>query len=238
MNDAPLYKEIYQSLLTWIVSNDCFGKQLPSERKLCKRFHVSRSTIRHALDALQQNGYIHKVQGRGNFVRPQMYEQPLSKFHSFAGELKARQSEITNEILDYSLIEVDKYLGSILRKHIHETKWHKLVRLRSASGFPLMIETTYLPQNRFYHLDIEHLKTHSLYAYLTAYYCMKIDKAHELLSPVIATNKERQSLKITRHDPCMLIERFCYEGERLIAIHKTIVRGDKYIFRASYYANE
>jgi len=239
MSNAPLYKVVYQDLLSRIVSCAYPEKSsLPSERELCEQFHVSRSTVRRALDALCQDGYINKMQGRGNFIRPQMYEQPLSKFHSFAGALKARNIEITNQILSYELIDEDKYLGGILKESARKTKWHKLVRLRNASGFPLMIETTYLPQNRFYRLDIEYLKTHSLYFYLDSYYCMKIDDANELLSPVIATNKERQALQIPQHIPCMLIERFCYESGELIAIHKTTVRGDKYKFRAFYYANE
>ncbi len=239
MSDAPLYKAVYQELLNQIVS--CVSPEkttLPSERELCEQFHVSRSTVRRALDALRQDGYINKMQGRGNFIRPQMYEQPLSKFHSFAGALKARNIEITNQILDYELIDEDKYLLDILRENVRKTKWHKLVRLRNASGFPLMIETTYLPQSRFHRLDIDYLVSHSLYSYLDSYYCMKIDDANELLSPVIATNKERQALQIPQHIPCMLIERFCYESGELIAVHKTIVRGDKYKFRAYYYANE
>ncbi len=239
MSDAPLYRELYQNLLNLILSNACPEKTaLPSERELCEQYHVSRSTVRRALDALRRDGYIDKMQGRGNFVRPQMYEQPLSKFHSFAGALRAKHIEITNEILGYELIDTDKYLSDALGERAPDTKWHKLVRLRNASGFPLMIETSYLPQNRFYRLDIEHLKTHSLYEYLKAYYCMRIDDASELLSPVIPTNKERQALQIPQHVPCMLIERFCYESGKLIVIHKTTVRGDKYKFRAFYYANE
>lgn len=239
MSGLPLYQELYNKLYSQILSGAYSEvKTLPSERELCERYHVSRSTVRRALDALRENGYIQTLQGSGNFVRSQMYLQPLSKFHSFAGSLKENHVEITNKILDYALIDADAYLKSALPLKQQGGKWHKLTRLRMASGAPLMIEVSYLPQNRFYHLDLEFLKANSLYAYLEAYYCMRIDDASELLSPIMPTNEERRNLQISPRVPCMLLERFCYENSTLIAVHKTVVRGDKYKFRAVYYASE
>lgn len=46
------------------------GTQLPSERELCEQFGVSRSTLREALKALEENELIAGRQGVGWFVRP------------------------------------------------------------------------------------------------------------------------------------------------------------------------
>lgn len=238
MNTVPLYREIYQDLLEKIMSGYYLEKTyLPSERTLCEMYHVSRATIRRALDDLRKDKYIEKKQGSGNFVKPQMYEQTLSQFHSFAGALRAQHIEITNQILSYDLIEGDKYLSEVLTENEGFSRWHKLVRLRLANGYPLMIETAYLPRERFFRLDLDYLKTNSLYAYLELYYSMTIHDTNELLSPIMPTVQEAKFLQISPQEPCMLLERFCYENERLIAIHKTTVRGDKYKFRAFYYAN-
>ena len=158
-------------------------------------------------------------------------------FHSFAGALRAQHIEITNQILSYDLIEGDKYLSEALTENEGFSRWHKLVRLRLANGYPLMIETAYLPRERFFRLDLDYLKSNSLYAYLELYYSMTIHDTNELLSPIMPTVQEAKFLQISPQEPCMLLERFCYENERLIAIHKTTVRGDKYKFRAFYYAN-
>ena len=44
------------------------GDQMPTENEICTLFNVSRTTVRMALNALCQNGYIYKIQGKGSFV--------------------------------------------------------------------------------------------------------------------------------------------------------------------------
>ncbi|MCQ8772258.1 GntR family transcriptional regulator [Streptomyces telluris] len=46
------------------------GERLPAETKLATRYRVSVPTLRVALDLLQAEGRVEKLQGRGNFVRP------------------------------------------------------------------------------------------------------------------------------------------------------------------------
>lgn len=46
------------------------GDQLPTEEELCRRFAVSRATVRQALKILEQENLIHKAVPRGTFVNP------------------------------------------------------------------------------------------------------------------------------------------------------------------------
>ena len=242
MNEFPLYRQIYLDLQEKI-ENGFYSENtaLPAERVLCEMYHVSRSTIRRTLDDLQQNGYIVKAQGNGNFVKPKMFDQGLTKFHSFAGNLKAQGILIKNKILGYELIETDRYLSSldiVKRDTPPGSRWHKLTRLRSAETYPLMIETSYLLQSRFLSLKMDVLREGSLYAYLENFYGMEITDAYETLSPLTPNVNERVLLQIQTHVSCMLCERFCHEREYLIAIHRTVVRGDKFKFKVAYYVDE
>lgn len=45
------------------------GERLPSEAQLASQYSVSKPTLRSALAALQGEGLVEKVHGRGNFVR-------------------------------------------------------------------------------------------------------------------------------------------------------------------------
>ncbi len=44
------------------------GSQIPTEDELCRRYGVSKATIRMAIAELVRNGYLRKQQGRGTFV--------------------------------------------------------------------------------------------------------------------------------------------------------------------------
>lgn len=235
----PLYQMIYEELKQKIESG-VYSEHtaLPAERALCQHYHVSRSTIRAALEELSRNGYILKSHGNGNFVKPLLFEQRLTSFHSFAGSLRAQHVMIENEILSYDLIEPGNYLTALSQtapKESMSPRWHKLVRLRSTQEFPLMIETSYLPANRFPMIDMEILKKGSLYSYLERYYKMRITDATESLTATLPSARERTYLQVSAHHPCILFERLCYENGVLIAVHRTVVRGDKFKFVSSFH---
>ena len=42
--------------------------KLPSEQELCRRYHVSRQTVRQALNLLTQEGLIEKRHGSGSYI--------------------------------------------------------------------------------------------------------------------------------------------------------------------------
>lgn len=65
----PLYYQLYTSLLERIRSGEfAVGDMLPSERQLSRDYGVSRITAIKALDLLEREGYIERLQGRGSFV--------------------------------------------------------------------------------------------------------------------------------------------------------------------------
>ena len=232
-NDA-LYVEIYHAILKSIQANEYQENfPLPSERYLCEKYHVSRSTIRQALNLLQESGVVYTVHGNGSFIKPRIYNQPLGSFYSFTDTLKQNNILIKNEIVGYELMPCT---ASLARKIACPagTMFHKLTRLRSAKEYPLMIENTYLPQNRFIKLDIDALSHGSLYEYLAKKYDFHVDNATETFQAVMPRADERTLLNISATTPCILLERFSYEDECLIEYTKSIVRGDKYSFSVSF----
>jgi GntR family transcriptional regulator len=231
MKTEPLYSRVYNSILEGIHTFEYpENAPLPSERALCTKYRVSRSTVRQALDKLQADGYIYILAGNGSFVKPQIFEQPLTKFYSFTDELKNSDTLIYNEILDYDQIKINNELVH-KTKHPADTLFHRLVRLRSAKNYPLMLETTYLPQDRFPVLDVRLLEKHgSLYAYLMHEYPFNIDHATETLRPILPGGRERELLNISSSIPCTSLQRFSYEERTIIEYTESIVRGDKYFF--------
>lgn len=232
MSSNALYLKVYQSISDSIRSGEyAENEPLPSERYLSEQYQVSRSTIRLALNLLKENNYIYTVAGNGSFIKPQSFELPLNKLYSFTDELKANNLLIHNSIIEYSQIELDKSLARKLNYPVGAT-FHKLIRLRSEKFHPLMLETTFLPQSRIHHLNIEFLEGHgSLYEYLARKYDFHAEHATETFCPILANPRERELLKIYPNTPCMLLERYSYEENSIIEYTRSVVRGDKYTFR-------
>lgn len=226
-----LYIEIYEKILHAIQRGEYpENSPLPAERDLCDKYHVSRSTIRQALMRLKDADIIYTVQGNGTFIKPQVFTQPLtSQFYSFTDSLKSSNVLIQNEIVNYDLILADSSLAKRTGYAEHSV-FHKIVRLRSAREYPLMLETTYLPQSRFVKLDLDVLSKGSLYEFLRTKYGFQADNATETFRPVMPRHDEKALLQIPATTPCILLERFSYEDSLLIEYTKSIVRGDKYIF--------
>lgn len=232
-NDA-LYVEISKQILRDI---ECGiypeSAPLPDEETLRKKYNVARSTLRRALELLKEKEVVFSVQGNGTFIKPHLFTQPLSTFYSFTDTLKNGNVHIENRILDCNLISADKVLAK-QTGFPEGTKFHKLLRLRSARHYPLMVETTYLPQSRFFVLDTDILSQGSLYEFLRARYGFHANHATETFQPIMSQPDERTLLHISPNTPCMLLERYSYEDDMLIEYTKSIVRGDKYVFRVEW----
>lgn len=231
MSNRPLYMDIYDDLFSRIKQGE-YGVEvpLPPERELCEHYHVSRSTVRCALREMQKNGLIRTIQGSGTFVQSQLIEQQLLNFYSFTDELKTRGTDFGCTVVDYQIISADDKLAQKMFC-LKGASIHMLSRLRCCASAPLMLENTYLPQSRFQKINPSVLPNTSLYEYLRTKYSLHMDHAVETLQPILPSSSERELLGITHTLPCTLLERYSYEEDTLVEYTRSIVRGDKYIFK-------
>lgn len=84
-------QQVREQLLAAIQSGEYpAGALLPSERRLCEAFGVSRVSVREALAGLEAMGVITIQHGRGAFVREALGEE----FAPFAGYVELHRDEI------------------------------------------------------------------------------------------------------------------------------------------------
>jgi DNA-binding LacI/PurR family transcriptional regulator len=79
--EQDLRREIYRKQLLP-------GEKLCSEMHFARKYHISRSTVRKALDSLAAEGLIRKVRGSGTFVSE---KYNYSRHHSFSSHTRNRQ---------------------------------------------------------------------------------------------------------------------------------------------------
>lgn len=82
-NRAPIYEQIVERFQTLILKGILPpGSQMPSVRSLAMELSINPNTIQKAYTALEQQGYIYPVKGRGNFVteNDELLEQKKENF--------------------------------------------------------------------------------------------------------------------------------------------------------------
>lgn len=223
----PLYCQLMEILIRDIQTNMKEDDQLPSEREICEKYEVSRATVRQAMQELEQDGYIYRLHGKGTFVAPQRVNQDLIRFYSFTEEMKKIGKVPTSQVLHFEVTACDKKVAKKMMLP-EQSAVYKMLRLRLADNKPMMLETTYLPCDRFPGLTQDELAHRAMYDIFTQQFGVKITSAKEKFQPVITTAEEAKYLQVSKEVPSLKIERYTYERERLIEYTISIARGDKF----------
>lgn len=228
MSKVPLYYQLYELMAREIDSNIYNeNDKLPSERELCEKFEISRSTVRQAMSELEKEGYIYKEQGKGIFVSVKSIEKDLLNFYSFTDDMKELGKKPSSRVLDFEKIKASEKIADKLKLDKNE-EIYKFTRLRLADKEPMILETTYLPARRFPELSMEELEETPMYDIFREKYELNFTNARERFKAVLIRDYESEILQVSKEIPGMMIERSTYENEKIIEYTISIARGDKF----------
>ena len=227
-NSEPLYLRLSDTLAEQIMDGTLpEGTLLPSERELCQTHGISRTTVRQALQDLSQKGYSKSIHGKGTVVvRPQI-RQELRSIYSFDEDMRRLGKNPETQIMDFVKIVPTGNIAAMMQLPGGESVY-RIMRLRLANDEPMLLETNYLPCNRFPEFSRQMLEHQSLYRVLTNRYSLNIDIAEETFEPVLLRPLESQMLHTSQGALGMLIERISYEGGRVVEISKSISPASKF----------
>lgn len=138
-------KQLVDQLETFIKEKLQPNDKLPSERDLSELYHVSRNTVRSALNELFLRGFIYRSTGKGTFVAERFDERTdVSGSYSFTKQMLAMNRQPVTKIQRLEKIAVPPDIAKRMRVD-PETPVYVLDRLRIADQLPMMIERSYLP---------------------------------------------------------------------------------------------
>jgi len=135
--NIPLHKKIRQDILNKIETNEYSENQLiPTELELAEIYGVSRPTIRQAIQALVNEGYLEKRKRRGTIVRkPKIQQEFTHVIESYDSEM-SRKGLMPEEVSENLALPPG-------------AKVYKLTRLRFAEKKPIVLVTSYIPFHLF-----------------------------------------------------------------------------------------
>ena len=227
-NSEHLYLKLSDTLAEQIMDGTLAeGTLLPSERELCQTHGISRTTVRQALQDLSRKGYIKAIHGKGTVViRPQI-RQELRSIYSFDEDMRRLGKHPETQIMDFVKIEPTGNVAALMQLPTGESVY-RIMRLRLVDDEPMLLETNYLPCNRFPDFTRQMLEHQSLYRVLENSYGLNIDVAEETFEPILLRPIESQMLHTGQGALGMLIERISYENGRVIEISKSVSPASKF----------
>ncbi len=230
----PLYVQLYETLRADIQAQRLKPhQQIPSERALCERFHVSRMTVRQALVDLARGGFLYSRVGKGTFVSEPKIDQQLKTLTGFSQEMKNRGSVSASRVLEAKLQPARDDLAQILRVSVG-SEIVLLTRVRLADGIPLAIETVHLLHNLCPNLLRHNFAVESLYDVLEREYGYRLTRADQTIEAALAGPREIALLQLVPPAAVLTMERLTFTDQNiLIEYVQSIYRGDRYKFRSS-----
>ena len=230
---TPMYKQIIDILSRKMDEGELKpGDRIPSEAELMQTYHVSRITVRQALDGLAQAGYIYKVQGKGSFVASKKAGMQLNHLIGFSDEMRSLGLEPSTILVEQSLMLPTEAVAKALNIDVTQ-KIYFLTRIRCADGVPMAVEKVHMPFYRFAGIETQDLSK-SLYALLKEQYGCECSKAVQSIQAGAASSHDAKLLKIKTGMPVLCISRTTYgmDGAPFEYVD-SIYRGDKYIFNVT-----
>ncbi len=227
----PIYDQIKRLLLEKIESGEYpVGSKLPSERKLSEQYKVSRMTARNALTALVNEGWAHRIQGRGTYVAKPKIKRDLLRLTGFSQMLKEKGIEPSNRTLGTEVLEADKIISEKFNISIGE-KVYRITRLRCGDQQNFALEYSYLPIKLFPDILKFDFEKDSLYRTIEEEYGFRLKFAKQWVRLAKANEYEAKVLQIKPEDPILILESITYD-ENDIAVEMTysLTRGDLCIF--------
>lgn len=206
-NSIPRHQQIADHLRTEIAKKEFVsGDKLPSEKRLCDYFNVSRITVRQALTALENEGLIFKKQGLGAFVSDEGSAQKLVQLTDFSEDMRRAGFNSSSKLLRFKKVKADLEINTILELPPN-APLIRVDRVRLGNGKPVAVDITWLPGSYGQLLLDEDLSSKTIYDILENTYSIPISAGKYKFTAVLADSYIAKHLDIEEGSPIFEIDR-------------------------------
>ena len=231
-----LYHQLMDILIEEIKEKLKPNEKMLSERAICEKYDVSRTTVRLAFQELENRGYIYRRAGKGTFVAELLNynKQNLMENYSFTEQMRAIGKTPKTKVLAFEMVnsyqDIAKKLGLLPGDPVYYLK-----RLRLADDIPMMVETSYIPAKDFAGLNEVLISRKPLYEVLREDYRVNIGIVDEEFSAGLVDAKEAKLLDIDEKSACLRLKRTTLgKNNKVIELTFSTARSDQFIYKARH----
>lgn len=211
---SPLYIQLREVIRSKIEEEEYLpGTAIPSENQLMETYGLNRVSVRSALAALEFEGLLKSVKGKGVFVAGPKAKRNMDTLGGFHNTMRQSGGNTATRILSKTLRQAGPYYARLLEISPESTIWF-IRRVENTAGEPVALEE----------VDIKLFSIYDIYQWNG-----------------IALGEGHQTLRITRLPPMLakhmdvppeqaVMELSCTtrdRGGRVVEFSRCYVRNDK-----------
>ena len=151
---TPLYVRIERALRARLDQAQP-GDVVPAESALAEEFGVARMTVRAALNALEADGLIERVQGRGTFVRQRPAPRTAGTLMSFQDQMRSWGRRPSSRLVEAEVRPASAEEAAALQLVAAAPRVVSIVRVRLADDVPIAVEYACFPSHLTALLDVD-----------------------------------------------------------------------------------
>jgi DNA-binding GntR family transcriptional regulator len=225
-----LYLQLYEILRKKIESGEWpVGSKIPTEDELCRKFNVSRATVRTAVLEFVRQGYLVRQQGKGTFVFKSILSEGLTLAANFR-ELPFEEGlSFNTNVLARTVMKPTADLRTKLDisrdKHVIYIK-----RLYLTDKEPVVLQEAYIPYHVCPSLLEDDMEHNFLFDLFEKKYGIKITKVKNFTETASLNANEARLIGSPEGSSAVLLTQFFYSGETPIMFARLINRTDKFKF--------
>lgn len=226
----PAYMKVYTKIKNMILDDTYpIGSLMPSEPDLCGMFEVSRTTVRKAMELLEQGGFVKIQQGRGTEVLDYKTTQKLSLVSSFTETLESKGYTVHSKSMHIDMcVPPNSVLDDLDLPTDSEVV--RIQRIQLANGKPVAIMTNYVIAELVPGIQADSGTFVSLYHHLESKYGILITAAQDNIKAKVADFLESELLQIPPGSPLLVDRRITFSLGKPIEVVIMIVDASKYEF--------
>ncbi len=210
---TPAYKVIREDIVQDIL-NGVYepGQLIKGQEFYAKKFGVSRTTVRKAIDDLTNRGVLIPIKGKGTFVRNgNRSKEKGNRKLSFSGVDRVKHERLTSKVIEISTLPA----SASVSKHLKIEEGGLVIcikRLRLVSDIPENYQICYINKRSVEAIDFEkeYLETGSLFELLQNKAKLIPKYSEEEIRAVRCPARVAEEFGIERNDPVLLITRTTY----------------------------
>jgi len=235
--DRVNQEKLYIQLTRIFTEEICSGKwqlkhQIPTEEELCKKYDVSKITVRQAVNNLVSEGYLVKRQGKGTFVASILPVVGLVAKTRLTEEMFGREVMVERIILFKGTREPSSTVRNYLKT---EGMIYYVFSKRVVNSETAYVEESFIPYRQLPGIEKLDIGRGPLYSLLQEKGIRKIFKVMQTVEIAEAAGEIARNLELEEGTHVLAVHRLFLSSDNTpVAYTKLQGRSDRYKFQTEF----